>query len=169
MADTIPYSHVTDPTCSTLWFDFVNYQFSQPDVVVIPPPLYGLDAVDYILCPLHCQYHVQIDWRFLSRRSQLKVLNHIFPFSSASDKTHTILDLASFLINIHTPKSRLLVNEVLTYCTVGLPNILVMSLLIHGVGNSHFPIMLALWKRYELHVYRMVPNSQLLMWPNSHI
>lgn len=109
--NTVSYRLGADPSCLDLWSDFLSYSHKHPDLTyelpILPPDV----AFYFVRCPLHGDIHIQICWPSVTSRRRLKFVNKLFPFSSDSDKAHTILDLASYLYHIHKPEARNLVNK----------------------------------------------------------
>lgn len=140
----------TSEKCLSLWDTGTGYEF---DETVPLAPLYHFNEGDcfyYTPCTHLGSPQLQINWDRATSRRRLKFVNEIFPFSSQSDKTHTILDLASFLAHNKGAKIRLAINETLKLCTLGWPNIIVLSFLVHCAGNPSYPIMTDIYSKYKM-------------------
>lgn len=133
------YTLGTDNSCLKLWKPFTDYTFNFDD----PPPLFvkiklsDTDSFSYTLCPIHDISHVSIKWDILTSRPQVKNLNKVFPYSSPSDKAHTVPDVASYISHITKSDHKRSVDNVLKF----LPNILVLKVLIASVGVLSMDIM----------------------------
>lgn len=83
--------------------------------------------------------HVQIKGSQAAKRAKVrnnvKLLNNLFPFSSAVDKQKTNIDLAS-LVNMAAKANRLeTVNDALRHIAVGTANVTATAMVIHALGN----------------------------------
>lgn len=73
-------------------------------------------------------------------RPEFKWLNKVFPFFSDTDKKHTNIDLTSLVLQViqEMPNGVEHVNQVFRRCPVGMTNSIVVSLLIHSIGNENY-------------------------------
>ncbi|QQP51858.1 Hypothetical protein FKW44_013329, partial [Caligus rogercresseyi] len=120
-------------------------------------PLRELDDVPnwlrFYRCPVHNRLHTRVNLAALSRhdtldRSQFKVFNTMFPFSSGGDKAHTNLDLATLLFQMYNDNhpGLNLINELLAISPLGRYNVWLtaVTILLIGTKQSQALVQLAL-------------------------
>ncbi|UHK03178.1 MAG: RNA-dependent RNA polymerase [Hangzhou totivirus 7] len=98
--------------------------------------------VEVFNCKWHARVeHVRLKHRKSVSRNDIKVLNSLFPFSSAADKKKTNVDLASIVVCALKEGLRDKVNRAMLLVPIGSANSIATALVIHAVGNAHFDRM----------------------------
>lgn len=98
--------------------------------------------------PKSPRVHIRLkNFSKLLNRPHFKVLNRLFPYSSAADKAKTNVDVASIVYHACKSGKLEVVNVALSMLLLGSLNITVCAVLIHALGNEHFDTMYKLVKK----------------------
>lgn len=141
------YLTATDPASLKFWEDRLS---KSKLVMKDQKPWVGDKYVVPSKCRIHGVLHPQLR-QAPSKRSQLKLLNELYPYSSDTDKSHTNLDIASVihqtLSSRYIPGAISIINRVLRLLPTGLSNITVTAMIVHAIGNNCWPHLADLVER----------------------
>lgn len=127
----------------SLWelrFDYVSKDncLVSPLESLIEPNLLKSCPIYIYKCNKHQHIlHVKIE-KCKMDRNKVKLLNKLFPFSSAADKNKTNMDLASLVNYACISGEWDKVNEAFKLFPIGCSNVTATALMIHGLGNKYF-------------------------------
>lgn len=144
------YQLGTSAVAFRLWDAFRDANIAREVEDLWQPSYSECAAVELYECRHHKQWRVRILWDQVTNRRLLKPVNDLWPYSSLADKRNSVLDVASVLFHAKRAGMTKAVDAMLPFCSPRLPNVTIVCLLLHAIGNPEVAPMLSTMREYTM-------------------